>query len=117
MENVREVTANQLRVMANDLYRRSDNVPLSTDDGSINRVGELREVADKLSALASELNGGAAPELSYPIPPVDVLARPLTPADVSTWPEYFILGPGREIASKTFCAHEYYLTDSCPNCP
>ncbi|WP_043737497.1 hypothetical protein [Nocardia asiatica] len=54
--------------------------------------------------------------LAIPAPPADVLARTITLADVRAWPEYFISGPGRAIASQTDCGHGYYLTDSCPCC-
>lgn len=53
---------------------------------------------------------------AIPAPPAEVLARPLTPADIQAYPEYFINGRGRSIASTTLCAHDYYLTDSCPGC-
>lgn len=33
-----------------------------------------------------------------------------------TYPDYFIIGAGRDIASHTLCDHGYYLTDSCPGC-
>lgn len=51
-----------------------------------------------------------------PRPPVSVLLRRLTPADIKAYPVYFILGPGYDIASKTLCGHGYHLTDSCPGC-
>ncbi|MFE3280062.1 hypothetical protein [Nocardia sp. NPDC059239] len=53
---------------------------------------------------------------AVPAPPADVLARPITRADVQANPDYFISGPGRAIASQTDCGHGYYLTDSCPCC-
>lgn len=49
-------------------------------------------------------------------PPSDVLNRAPTPEDVQDYPEYYIAGAGRAVASRTQCAHGYYLTDSCPNC-
>ncbi|MBB5155912.1 hypothetical protein [Saccharopolyspora phatthalungensis] len=51
-----------------------------------------------------------------PAPPQDVLARPITAADVAAYPVYFIHGPGRDIAQNTLCAHDYTLVDSCPGC-
>ncbi len=54
---------------------------------------------------------------SIPVPPAEVLARRITVADVKAYPEYFISGPGRKVASATDCGHGYYLTDSCPCCP
>jgi hypothetical protein len=51
-----------------------------------------------------------------PVPPADVLNRPITKTDVTAYSAYFILGPGRDTASTTLCAHGYYLTDSCPGC-
>ena len=51
-----------------------------------------------------------------PVPPPEILDRPITPDDVRAFPEYFILGPGRERASATLCDHGYTLVDSCPGC-
>lgn len=53
---------------------------------------------------------------TIPAPPADILARPLAPADIQAYPAYFIEGRGRAVASSTLCAHDYYLTDSCPGC-
>ncbi|MBP2323300.1 hypothetical protein JOF56_003685 [Kibdelosporangium banguiense] len=39
-----------------------------------------------------------------------------TVADIKADPKYWISGPGRDVASRTKCPHEYRLTDSCPNC-
>jgi hypothetical protein len=50
------------------------------------------------------------------IPPANVLCRPPTVDDVRRWPEFFIAGPGREVASRTECRHDYLLTSSCPGC-
>jgi hypothetical protein len=50
-------------------------------------------------------------------PPADVLARKITPADVAAYPDYFIFGPGHDIADTTACDHGYMLTASCPACP
>ncbi|MDT8915815.1 hypothetical protein [Amycolatopsis sp. PS_44_ISF1] len=50
--------------------------------------------------------------LALEMPPVQVP----TVADVAAAPEYWISGPGREIASRTLCPHDYALTDSCPGC-
>lgn len=43
---------------------------------------------------------------------------PETPTvdDVRAHPDYWIAGPGRLVAERTMCPHEYYLTDSCPCC-
>lgn len=51
-----------------------------------------------------------------PVPPADMLAKEPTVAAVRAYPDYYITGPGREVAGKTECPHGYYLTDSCPNC-
>jgi hypothetical protein len=59
--------------------------------------------------VASQLDGA-------PVPSADVLARPITKADIDAYPAYFILGPGQDIASATDCPHGYRLTDSCPCC-
>ena len=48
--------------------------------------------------------------------PSEVLTRPLTPADVRNWPDYFIGGHGTDAAHSTRCPHAYRLTDSCPGC-
>jgi hypothetical protein len=52
---------------------------------------------------------------SMTIPDAAAQAHP-APADVKAHPVYFIAGPGQDIASRTQCAHGYYLTDSCPGC-
>lgn len=58
-----------------------------------------------------------ARHLAIPRPPADVLAKDApTKADVRAWPDFFISGPGRRVASATHCPHVYYLTDSCPGC-
>lgn len=52
-------SADELRARAYDLYRRSDNVPMSADNrASIERVGDLREEAEQLMARAAVLYGG-----------------------------------------------------------
>lgn len=50
------------------------------------------------------------------IPPASVLCRPPTVDDVRRWPEFFIAGPGREVANRTECPHDYLLTSSCSGC-
>jgi hypothetical protein len=55
--------------------------------------------------------------MTIEIPPADVLKRTPTPADVATYPEYYICGPGATVARQTQCEHGYNLTDSCPVCP
>ena len=50
------------------------------------------------------------------VPPLEVLSRPPTVADVAAYPVYFITGPGREMAENTVCGHGYMLTSSCPGC-
>lgn len=67
------------------------------------QLGRLGPYLDRLGADAT-------------VPPADVLSRPITRADVAQYPEYYILGAGREIASTTRCPHDYHLTDSCPCC-
>lgn len=58
-----------------------------------------------------------AQHLAIPRPPAEVLAKDApTVADVRRWPDFFISGPGRRVASATECPHAYYLTDSCPGC-
>jgi len=52
------IVAVELRRMAADLYRRSDNVSMSGDGRGIERVGTFREIADLLIARADELDGG-----------------------------------------------------------
>jgi hypothetical protein len=53
---------------------------------------------------------------SMTVPPLEVLGRAITKADIEAYPVYFITGPGREIAERTECGHGYHLTDSCPVC-
>lgn len=50
------------------------------------------------------------------IPPASVLCRPPTVDDIRRWPDYFISGPGREVAGQTRCRHDYLLTSTCPGC-
>ena len=53
------IVAAELRQTAAGLYRRSDSVSMSGDDGrGIERVGIFREIADLLSARADALDGG-----------------------------------------------------------
>ena len=53
------IVAAELRQTAAGLYRRSDSVSMSGDDGrGIERVGTFREIADLLSARADALDGG-----------------------------------------------------------
>lgn len=42
----------------------------------------------------------------------------VTVADVRQYPDYYLdsSSPGREAARQSLCDHDYYLTDSCPNC-
>ncbi|MGY1946651.1 hypothetical protein [Nocardia asiatica] len=54
---------------------------------------------------------------SIPAPAPAGFDVPLTAAIVSEYPEFYISGPGRQIASATDCGHGYWLTDSCPCCP
>lgn len=49
-------------------------------------------------------------------PPADVLDRAPTKQDVRDWPDFYISGPGRAVASRTACPHDYRVTDSCPGC-
>lgn len=49
-----EVAAVEFEQMARDLRRRADNLPL-TDEDQIQRLGDFREIADKLLARADEL--------------------------------------------------------------
>ncbi|MER5388351.1 hypothetical protein [Saccharopolyspora sp. NPDC002686] len=52
-----------------------------------------------------------------PAPPADILARPLTPADIRKYPAYFISTTnGSQLAQQYDCPHGYRLTDSCPGC-
>lgn len=58
-----------------------------------------------------------ARHLTIPRPPAELLAKDApTVADVKAWPDFFISGPGRRVASATPCPHDYQLTDSCPGC-
>jgi hypothetical protein len=50
-------------------------------------------------------------------PPHDVLIAIPTKEVVAKYPEYYIMGPGRVIADRVLCEHDYHLTDSCPCCP
>lgn len=41
----------------------------------------------------------------------------LTVRDITRYPDFYIAGPGRALASQTDCGHGYNLTDSCTCCP
>lgn len=65
----------------------------------------------------SQLRNLYADHLAIPKPFADVLEKDApTAIDVHAWPDFFISGPGRAIASQTACPHDYRLTDSCPGC-
>jgi hypothetical protein len=49
-------------------------------------------------------------------PPADILATTPTAQTVILFPDYYINGPGRAVASTTLCDHGCHLTDSCPGC-
>lgn len=48
------------------------------------------------------------------VPPLEVLSRPITKADVAVYPVYFIVGPGREVAERTECGHGYMQVPAWP---
>jgi hypothetical protein len=52
------------------------------------------------------------PHLTRPDPVPEVP----TVDDVRAHPAYWISGPGRLVAERTRCPHDYHLTDSCPCC-
>lgn len=41
----------------------------------------------------------------------------VTPTDIKRFPDYYIAGPGRAAAGRSYCEHRYRLTASCPLCP
>lgn len=51
-----EVAAAEFEQMARDLYRRADNLPLN-DERQVQRLGDFREIGDKLMARAENLRG------------------------------------------------------------
>jgi len=53
------IVAAELRRIAADLRRRSDNAPMSGDDHGVEWVGTYRDIADHLSARADALDSGA----------------------------------------------------------
>lgn len=55
----RAARADELDAVARDLYRRSDNVPLDRSGSGIERVGTLRETADRLKARADSARAAA----------------------------------------------------------
>lgn len=57
-----QVAADDLRQSAYALYRRSDNVVLGRDGTGIDRVAELRTLADGLIRQADELDPPATEE-------------------------------------------------------
>ncbi len=50
------LVADELDRQARDLYRRADNLPLTTDQ-QVQRLGDFRSIGDKLTARAVELRG------------------------------------------------------------
>lgn len=75
------------------------------------------DITDIRAARRAAMDAYKAAQIAKMVtPPADVLDRAPTPADVSAYPVYFILGPGADIASRTDCGHGYFLTDSCPVC-
>lgn len=55
MIDVKTDAAGRLRALAAEYYRRSDNVPLSRNGSTTTRVGDLREVADRITKFANEV--------------------------------------------------------------
>lgn len=53
---------------------------------------------------------------TIPAPPAVVLARPVTVADVDTYPEWFLNGRGHPVAAAVKCQHGYSLVAFCPHC-
>lgn len=51
------------------------------------------------------------------IPPEQVINVLPTKEVVTAYSDYYIAGPGRVIADRVLCEHNYHLTDSCPCCP
>lgn len=51
------------------------------------------------------------------IPPEQVINALPTKEVVRVHPDYYLAGPGRVIADRVLCEHDYHLTDSCPCCP
>ncbi|MFD6400727.1 hypothetical protein [Nocardia sp. NPDC060249] len=51
-----------------------------------------------------------------PEPPAEVLARPVTAADVDTYTAWFLNGRGYPIAAAAKCQHGYALVAFCPEC-
>lgn len=71
----------------------------------------------RLDDLRAAMAAHKAKQLeSMAVPPLDVLSRKITPADIKAYPVYFIVGPGREIAERTECDHGYLLVSTCPGC-
>jgi hypothetical protein len=72
---------------------------------------------DRLERLRAAIKRNREQQLQdMVVPPLEVLSRPPTVADVQAYPVYFIVGPGREIAEYIACEHGYMLTSSCPGC-
>jgi hypothetical protein len=51
-----------------------------------------------------------------PVPPLELLGRVPDNWTVKSYPDFYIVGPGRALAELVPCAHLYNLTDSCPGC-
>jgi hypothetical protein len=86
-------------------------------DNSYATRADVDEFCDALEATgvaAHESSGYAARVDRAPKTPKE--AGTVTPADVRRYPEFYIIGPGREAAEQSNCGHGYSLVDSCPIC-
>lgn len=102
---VHAVRVEDLAGLLDEVVQRSVTAAV---DALAPKVATADERADVVDVLVDEL--------AAKVPPAEVMLRPITPADVRRWPEFFISGAGRVLASKTDCGHGYWLTDSCPVC-
>ena len=57
---IRGAIADELDWIAADVERRSDNVPMSRDGRGIEKVGTLREIAERIRARAADLRNEPA---------------------------------------------------------
>ncbi|MPY55528.1 hypothetical protein [Streptomyces acidicola] len=100
--------AAHIRALHSELLAAIGDDPANAVSDTIHRV--IAAAAKRLAHVAAERDGARLAALRL------AMGEPLTAADVSADPEFWISGAGRKIASRTDCGHGYNLTDSCPGC-
>jgi hypothetical protein len=78
--------------------------------GELGEYGAVEGELVEVGAVDDRDEPGERLVAPHPLPEVP------TVEDVRAHPDYWIAGPGRLVAERTRCAHDYFLTDSCPCC-